>query len=1194
MLSPNKAFEDELYFQYLRDPESVSKEWRLYFDKVHGSSVFPLEQKKTNGSANTGNYQKDNRNLNLESYEELIPLSPILSKIAENMEDSIEVPSASSVRVIPVKALDENRRVINKYLLKLKRPKVSFTNILLWALVKALAKHPHMNDAYARVDGKPHRIRRNSINVGLAIDVTKKDGTRMLIVPNVKNAQNLNFSEFIQKFEELISKTRNNKIKLDDLEGTTVTLTNPGMIGTTASSPRLMSGQGLILAVGAIDYPPEFQAVRPEALTNLAVSKVVTVTSTYDHRILQGAQSAEFLAYIHKLLIGEQHFYDQIFASLKIPFEPVRWQHDAPDAGIGGFYDHNKDISEKGAHVMRLINAYRVRGHLLASVNPLGLQSYYYPELDPAFYNFTIWDLDRVFHADDSWENNNIPLRDIIELMRETYCGPIGIEFMHIQDPEKKEWIKTKLELKKNQMVYSSEEKIRIYKKLVEAETFEDFLHTKYIGHKRFSLEGNESAIVLLDHIFENGADDNLDTMVIGMAHRGRLNVLVNNIGKSKKVVFNEFDGDIDPTLYQGSGDVKYHLGDEGVYISHRGGKLKVILSPNPSHLELVNPVIEGMARAIENEIKDYSYTKVLPILIHGDAAFAGQGIVAETLNLSELEGYKTGGTIHIIINNQIGFTTTIESSRSSVYATDIAKMIQCPIIHVNGNNPEAVNMAAEFAFQYRQKFHSDIIIDHYGYRKYGHNEADEPSYTQPLLYKKIKSMIPVREMYESELTKENVLDPNSAAEIRKEYKQSLDDAFAARKGHSENKRFIQKEKWGQAISPINTSVPIESIEKITDAITTVPDWVNINPKVLGGLKQRRRMFESKKPDIDWAMAEALAFGSILLDGNEIRFTGEDSRRGTFSQRHASITDMQTEEVYIPLNDISPNQAKLRIFDSPLSEMAVLGFEFGYSIIAKNSLTIWEAQFGDFANISQGIIDQFIACSEVKWGVTSNLVMLLPHGYDGQGPEHSSARLERFLQLCGDENMIVGNFTTPAQYFHALRRQVKLAHKMPLIIMTPKSMLRHPQAVSSVSDLAKGNFMHVIDDSGAQNPNEINRLIITSGKIYYDLLSEKLKQEKNDVAITRLEQLYPLNKKAIMELVDRYSNAKEILWVQEEPQNMGAWSYLFPELLDIIGDKSKLKYVGRKASASTSTGSYKHHLREQEEIVNDALFRTKF
>lgn len=1200
MINLNSAFEDELYFSFLKDPDSVSNEWREYFQKIHGKSIYviddgnkpiplssrdTIDKKSMEWNPRNSNFKK-NGGIN-KSEGELTPLNEIEQSNAYQMYESLEVPTASSTRTIPVKALDENRRIINRYLIKLKRDRVSFTHFLGWATIKALMKFPNLNDTFEVVDGIPYRVKRKAINVGLAIDVISKDGVRLLVIPNIKNVQDMKFDDYVEEFNNLIERARANKLEYNDFVDTTFTLTNPGMIGTTSSHPRLFKGQGIIVSTGSIDYPTELQAVRPEVLTTLAVSKVVNITNTYDHRIIQGAESAEFLAQINKLFLGEEQFYDQIFYSLRIPFEPIKWAKDSSN-GKFSFFNVENEV-EKGAHVIQMLNAYRVRGHLLASVNPLGLQTYYYPELDPAYYGFTIWDLDRVFHADDNWDENNIPLRDIIEILRETYCGSTGIEFMHIQSPEKKDWIKRRLETTRNTIEYSHEEKIGIMRKLIDAEVFENYLHTKFVGSKRFSLEGGESVVVMLDKIFESAAEAELNTIVLGMAHRGRLNVLVNNIGKKYNKIFNEFEGVIDPKSYQGSGDVKYHLGARGIYKTENNKSIKLILSPNPSHLELVDPVIEGMARALENEIGDKSYSKVLPVLVHGDAAFAGQGIVAETLNMSELDGYKTGGTIHVIINNQIGFTTTIDSARSSIYATDIAKMIQTPIIHVNGNDPEAVSSAAKFAFEYRNKFRNDVIIDILCYRKYGHNEADEPSYTQPLLYKKIKSMMNAAKLYEQQLIHENVITREEINEYYDQLKEKLDSAYANRKDIALSSSLQLLDKNGTIFDDFDSKVSEEVINEVANALSHVPEGFRVNPKLATLLQKRADMVKSDKPQIDWAMAELLAFGTLLIEGKEVRFSGQDSRRGTFSQRHAVMTDMITEIDYISLNHIRKQQSVLRIFDSPLSEVAVLGFEYGYSIISEDGLTLWEAQFGDFANNAQTIVDQYLACGEVKWGQTSNLVMLLPHGYDGQGSEHSSARLERYLQLCAENNLIVGNFTTPSNYFHALRRQTLMPYKMPMILMTPKGMLRHPLKVSSVEDLSKGKFIHIIDDNSIEK-NQVRKVLLCTGKVYFDIETERRKRNINDIAIVRIEQLYPFHQDLFDEIINSYKNAKNICWVQEEPKNMGAWNYLHQIFIESDSlSSTKVNYIGRKASAATATGIHQIHLAEQYEIVDSAL-----
>jgi len=1183
----NQAFEEELYFNFLKDPDSVSEEWRNYFSGVNGKSVIPKTPRpeSTNGSSKV-ELSDSTPNADRVDEEKLSELPNIPTKIAQNMEESLSVPTATSVRNIPVKPLDENRKIINKYLLGQRRSKISFSYLMLWAIVQSLKKYPSLNDNFVKKEGTYYRQINKEINLGVAVDIEKRSGERLLLVPNLKNAGEMNFSEFIESLSDLITRAKNSKITLDELEGTTISLTNPGMIGTIMSVPRLMNGQGMIIASGAIDFPAEFSAVKPEKLTEMAVSKVVSLTNTYDHRIIQGAESAEFLRHLHQLLIGEHRFYDQIFASLKIPFSPVKWEMDTSDRN-GSEVNHKQ---KKSTHVMSLINSFRSRGHLLANINPLGMTSYSYPELNMSHYGLNIWDLDRHFPSVDTWGSDEMTLREILELMRDTYCGSIGIEFSNIQDLSKKNWIKNTLESSRNSIDFSKDEKKNILRKLIESETFEDFLHKKFIGQKRFSLEGAESLIVMIDQLLQDSANSNTEEAILGMAHRGRLNVLVNNAGKSLKTIFNEFAGEISPQEYYGSGDVKYHLGQTNEYTSLKNNKMKVTLTPNPSHLEVVNPVVGGLSRALIDEQFDDDYTKVLPILVHGDAAFAGQGIVQEVLNMSRLEGYTTGGTIHIIVNNQIGFTTTNEDARSTYYASDVAKMLQVPILHVNGHDPEAVAQAAIFALNYRNKYGDDVIIDLLCFRKYGHNEGDEPSYTQPLMYKKIRSMKSVREVYERELTKSGVLTQDEINDLTKEYLDELETAFDEREEKPKSQKLIFEEKFGQSIKNYETTISDSLVEKIINATTTVPDYFDANPKVISGLMKRRKMIDSDKPKIDWATAETLAFGSILLENKNIRFTGEDTRRGTFSQRHAVLIDKQTEQAFIPLNNMESEQASIHIYDSPLSELAVVGYDYGYSVNSKNSLTLWEAQFGDFVNMAQPIIDQFISCGEVKWGQTSNLIMLLPHGHDGQGPEHSSARLERFLQLCAEENMIVGNFTTPANYFHALRRHAKLEHKIPMILMTPKSMLRHSLAVSSVQDFTSGEFEHIIDEiDDIDAPDKVKRVVLVTGKLYYDLLQKRRDEEITNTAIVRIEQLYPMNITKLESIVNKYSNAEKIVWTQEEPQNQGAWSYMLTELLQVVDDHKKIEYAGRHSAASTSTGSSKVHNHEQAYVVNKSL-----
>ena len=1203
MLTPNSAYIDDLYADFLHDPNSVGEEWRAYFQSRKDATIQSMGNKDFSSQEDMIEVMSESIPVKPESKKEVIQnntpketsihlsssdipekLSSIGMRIAANMSQSLNVPTATSFRVIPVKALEENRRLINRHLEKNNKKKVSYTHILAWALVKALVKYPSMNDTFSVIDGIPHRIKRASINIGLAVDVTRKDGIRMLVVPSIKNAQQMTFTDFCAEYDGLITKARNNKLTVDDLSGASISLTNPGTIGTLSSVPRLMEGQGLIIATGSIDYPAEFQAVMPDVLSTLAISKVLTVTSTYDHRIIQGAESGEFLAYLRRLVLGEEHFYEQIFANLHIPFEPVHWQKDNR---INPFLSQDElESLDKESRVAQLINAYRVRGHFLADVNPLGLQAYYYPELDPAAYGFTIWDLDREFDTGGIGGINRATLRDIIDILHDTYCGKLGIEYMHVQDPVKDRFIQKWVEPTRFSYQFSKEQRLHIYRHLTKAEQFEQYLHTKYLGSKRFSLEGGETTITFLEKTLELSSKDSIKGVVIGMAHRGRLNVLANILNKPYDKIFDEFEGNYNPNSFEGSGDVKYHLGATGMYTSRTGEQVSVMLAPNPSHLEAVNPVVEGIARALDDFIGDTDCNSHLPILVHGDAAFAGQGVVPETLNLSRLAGYKTGGTIHVIINNQIGFTTSPDDGRSTPYASDIAKMLQVPIIHVNGDDPEAVRIAAMFAFEYRQKFNDDVIVDLFCYRKYGHNETDEPSYTQPLLYKKIKAQVPVRVKYAQSLKAGGVFTEEELNAIIGEVKEELNVAFSAR--NSVNTKVHNPYAGADVFATVNTKVEPHILHAIAKSISTVPQGFTANPKIIDLLHKRSHMLESEQPALDWAMCEALAFGSLLLEGHDIRMSGQDCGRGTFSHRHAILRDFQTEEELILLNSLSKEQGKLRIFNSPLSEVAVLGFEFGYSTILVNGLTLWEAQFGDFVNGAQAVIDQFISSSEAKWGQHSNLTLLLPHGYEGQGPEHSSARLERFLQLCAENNMIVCNFTTPAQYFHALRRQVKAPYRKPLIVMSPKEILRKP--ISVLNDLLVSSFSEILDDKNIVNPNSVEKVLICSGKVYYDLMNERTKlQKEQSIAIIRVEQLYPFRDDIARSILATYSHAKSIVWVQEEPKNQGSWYFIAPRLMEVLGQGQSLSYAGRPEAASPATGFGKKHEYEKQQFLSIAF-----
>ena len=1212
----NTGYVEELYRQYLENPESVSESWREFFaDYKPGESFVTAaearpsaESKRLVSGERPGGDGAAAESIAPELPPEEVEAQPLrgsAARIVENMEASLGIPTATSVRTVSVRLLAENRALINDYQRHVGGEKVSFTHLIAWAVVQALKAFPVMNSTFRRDDGTPVHVQPKTINLGIAIDLERR-GKRTLLVPNIKHAERMNFAQFLGAYNDIIARARDGRLDVADFQGTTATITNPGMIGTVMSVPRLMPGQGVIVGVGAIGYPAEYTALPADMISRLGLSQVMTITSTYDHRVIQGAESGAFLAYIDELLQGQHGFYERVFADLGIPYQPYRLVQDTTPL-LGGLENgHELTMIQKQAAVLQLIRAYRVRGHLQADVNPLGYEWSYHPELDPATYGLTIWDLDRTFVTGGLGGKDIAPLREILDILRQTYTRKVGIEFMHISDPTERRWLQERIEPVRAADPISPEMRRRILQKLNAAEAFERFLHTKYIGHKRFSLEGAESLIPLLDAILSDAADQEVEEVVIGMAHRGRLNVLANILGKPYEVIFSEFEGSIDPNTIQGSGDVKYHLGAKGVHRAPSGAEVKITLASNPSHLEAVDPVVEGMVRAKQDQLRrrrvdapggDY-YDAVIPILIHGDAAFAGQGVVAETLNLSQLRGYKTGGTIHIVINNQIGFTTTPADARSSTYATDIARMIQAPIFHVNGDDPEACVRVARLALDYRQVFNKDVVIDLLCYRVHGHNEADEPTYTQPLLYKKIAQKRSVRKLYTEMLLRRGDMKPEEAEQMLDDYQARLQEAFE-RTQHLKEKdpgavlQLDEQPKEEPPLPEFETAARKEDLEAVVQALVQLPENFHIHPKLERQFKRRGVLFYKEKK-IDWAFAEALAFGTLLLEGTPVRLSGQDSRRGTFSQRHAVLYDQETGEEYIPLNHIREGQAELLIYDSLLSEYAVCGFEYGYSVASPESLVLWEAQFGDFANGAQIIFDQFISAAEEKWGQQSGLVCLLPHGYEGQGPEHSSARLERFLQLCARQNMIVGNLTTPANYFHVLRRQARMPSKKPLILMTPKSLLRHPLAVSTPEELWNSRFQEIYP--AETDPAETRRLLLCTGKVYYDLLEAMIQDEasRRQIGLLRIEQLYPFPKAALQAELARYRDVKDVVWVQEEPANMGAWSYMQPRLNALLemlhGDCSRrVRYIGRPEVASPATGSAKVHQLEQERIVRRAL-----
>jgi 2-oxoglutarate dehydrogenase E1 component len=1227
-LGPNAWLVDEMHEQYLADPGSVSESWRDFFadyrrDADHMAPPTPASGAQApatfgNGGATAANGSTTGAASNLapsppaptatpaapsdreakpagakgvkpgkgktdEAPGE--PLRGVAAKIVENMEASLGVPTATSFRDVPAKLLEVNRRVINGYLGRTRGGKVSFTHIIGYAIVRAIAETvPRMNSTYlADADGKPRVIRHEHVGMGLAVDVEKSDGSRSLLVPVIREADTMDFRAFWGTYEDIIRKVRSNKLTVDDFAGATITLTNPGTIGTKQSVPRLMPGQGVIVGVGAIDFPVEWRGADPVMLADLGASKVITVTSTYDHRIIQGAESGLFLKRLEELLLGADGFYDDIFTSLGVPYEAIKWRRDVNPI------DHEQTALEKQMAVATLIRVYRVRGHLIADLDPLRWKEpRMAPELDPATYGLTIWDLDREFLTGGLGGKDKAVLSEILRVLRDAYCRTIGIEYMHIQDLDEQHWIQEHVESQSQQQL-DVEDQRYILDRLNAAEAFEKFLGTKWIGQKRFGIEGGESLIPILDAILEAAADDELDGAVMGMPHRGRLNVLATIVGKNYDQVFKEFEGTLDPTAVQGSGDVKYHLGQAGKFQSRAGNNITVELAANPSHLEAVDPVVEGMVRAHQDQINHPDAFSVLPILMHGDAAFAGQGVVAETLNMSDIKGYRVGGTIHIVVNNQIGFTTTPESARSGFYSTDVGKIVQAPIFHVNGDDPEACVRVARLAYAYRQKFHKDVVIDLVSYRRYGHNEGDDPSYTQPLMYAKIDERRSVRKLFTESLVKRGQLTIDEAEQALDDFQKKLQQALdeTRQSAPPSNLRAAEPPPPVGCLPPVETGVDRAVLDRIYDSLSGWPDDFNVHPKLAKQFATRDKVVRDEG-EVDWATAEAMAFGSLLLEGTDIRFAGQDSRRGTFSQRHAVLVDHVTGREWAPLAHLGPEQGKFWIYDSLLSEYAAVGFEYGYSVANKEALVCWEAQFGDFVNGASTIIDQFLVAAEDKWDQTSGLVMLLPHGYEGQGPEHSSGRIERFLTLCAEDNMQVCNATTAGQYFHLLRRQMHRDVRKPLVVFTPKSLLRAKAARSPISELTRGSFREVLDDPGMADPSTVRRIVLCSGKIGQEALAERDKRGA-PVAIVRVEQLFPWPYDQLAELAARYPGAREIVWLQEEPANMGAWAFAQDRLAERFADTHKVLRVSRYESGSPATGSHTIHVQEQEAIIGAAL-----
>ncbi|MFG3015471.1 multifunctional oxoglutarate decarboxylase/oxoglutarate dehydrogenase thiamine pyrophosphate-binding subunit/dihydrolipoyllysine-residue succinyltransferase subunit [Streptomyces cinerochromogenes] len=1233
---PNEWLVDEIYQQYLQDPNSVDRAWWDFFaDYKPGAPATPAPAgTAATGAAETTTAPKPQPAAPAPAPQAAAPAAPAApapaakapapapakpatpaqapaqpkakaapateapegpeyvtlrgpsAAVAKNMNASLELPTATSVRAVPVKLLFDNRIVINNHLKRARGGKISFTHLIGFAMVQAIKAMPSMNYAFGEKDGKPTLVKPPHVNLGLAIDLVKPNGDRQLVVAAIKKAETLNFFEFWQAYEDIVRRARDGKLTMDDFTGVTVSLTNPGGLGTVHSVPRLMPGQSVIMGVGSMDYPAEFQGTSQDTLNKLGISKVMTLTSTYDHRVIQGAASGEFLRTVANLLLGENGFYDDIFEALRIPYEPVRWLRDI-DAS------HDDDVT-KAARVFELIHSYRVRGHVMADTDPLEYKQRKHPDLDIVEHGLTLWDLEREFAVGGFAGKSMMKLRDILGVLRDSYCRTTGIEFMHIQDPKQRKWIQDRVERPHSKM--EREEQLRILRRLNAAEAFETFLQTKYVGQKRFSLEGGESVIPLLDAVIDSAAESRLDEVVIGMAHRGRLNVLANIVGKSYAQIFREFEGNLDPKSMHGSGDVKYHLGAEGTFTGLDGEQIKVSLVANPSHLEAVDPVLEGVARAKQDIInKGGTDFTVLPVAIHGDAAFAGQGVVAETLNMSQLRGYRTGGTVHIVINNQVGFTAAPESSRSSMYATDVARMIEAPIFHVNGDDPEAVVRVARLAFEFRQAFNKDVVIDLICYRRRGHNESDNPAFTQPLMYDLIDKKRSVRKLYTESLIGRGDITLEEAEQALQDYQGQLEKVFTEVREATSQPAVggVQAPQDGFPVA-VPTAVSSEVVKRIAESQVNIPDHITVHPRLQPQLQRRAAMVEDGT--IDWGMGETLAIGSLLLEGTPVRLAGQDSQRGTFGQRHAVLIDRETGEEYTPLQYLSEDQARLNVYNSLLSEYAAMGFEYGYSLARPDALVMWEAQFGDFVNGAQTVVDEFISSAEQKWSQTSGVVLLLPHGYEGQGPDHSSARPERFLQLCAQNNMTVAMPTSPSNYFHLLRWQVHNPHHKPLVVFTPKSMLRLKAAASKAEEFTTGEFRPVIGDSTV-DPAAVRKVVFCAGKVYYDLEAERQKRGATDTAIIRIERLYPLPGAELQAEVNKYPNAEKYLWAQEEPANQGAWPFIALNLIDHldlavgadIPAGERLRRISRPHSSSPAVGSAKRHQAEQEQLVREVF-----
>jgi 2-oxoglutarate dehydrogenase E1 component len=1140
--------------------------------------------------------------------------------LAQLMDESREVPTATSFRTVAVDTLDAKRKALNG-LLKERGMKVSFTHLVAWAIVQAAKEHPVMTRVFERKDGKPFAIENGPVNLGIAVDVERKDGSHSLMVPTIKGAEGLDFGRFHSCYEELITKTRESKLTADDFQGTNISLTNPGGIGTVASVPRLMSGQSAIIATGAIAYPAEWKHATPERLRQLGVSKTMMLTSTYDHRVIQGAESGAFLRSIEQLLQGENDFYEGVAAHLGVDAAPVSSAHpasaSAPPLGApaGATTEHAVTTTQPDEELLQAVQAatsllkgYRTHGHLAARLDPLGREPKGDPAIQPESLNLTPELMARV---PASILRIGVPGETLLEAlprMREAYCGTIAYQFEHLSSHQQRTWLREMVETGAHRQPLAEDEKRRLLMRLIDVFQFERFIEKAYLGQKIFTIEGLDAVVPMLDELVTLAHRSEAEEVVFGMAHRGRLAVLAHNLGRSVESILAEFEGSkqIDAVKavagipHGGTGDVKYHYGHQGIYETSEGEKIAVRLYPNPSHLEFVNPVVEGATRFIQSDFEgpkiEHMPKRAVPVLLHGDAAFPGQGVVAETLNLQSLRGYTTGGTIHVIQNNQVGFTTDPEDARSTPYAADMAKGFNVPIVHVNADDVEACSSAVRLAMAYRERWGRDIVIDVIGYRRYGHNETDEPAYTQPQIAAKIKAHPPVSEVYAEKLIEEGTI---SREEVEAAAKQRHDEMSASLKdlrhkmelGDYEDPT-VTTTSTGEldrsASPPVDTAVPIEKLRELNQALIEVPESFTIHRKLRKPLGKRIEALENG--GIEFGHAEALAFASLLTEGVHIRLTGQDTERGTFSHRHLVLHDENTGLEYSPMQNLGDASAPFELYNSPLSEIACLGYEYGYSAATPNALVLWEAQYGDFANAGQVIVDSFIVSGEAKWGQTSRLTLLLPHGYEGSGPEHSSARIERFLALAAEGNIRIAYPTTAAQYFHLLRRQALIRKPRPLVVFTPKGLLRLDRAAATPRQLTDEHFHFILDDpTTAERREKVERLVLCTGKVYFDMDASERREKAENVAIARVELLYPFAKQQLTELIASYPNLKEITWVQEEPRNMGCWKVMSRRLPDLVPEGVELGYIGRPIRASPGEGYSVAHAREQERIVLTAL-----